>query len=119
MGDKDFLICIYKSQLVIISNNKIEEIIWYGTEKGDIILPYKKQSLHIEILGIKLHIKRLYNNNRFKLRFWYKGDLYECIYGYGVDIDKNIWYDVKPNEQRFIDDWFSAEHIKAQNTSKE
>ncbi|NFD57280.1 hypothetical protein [Clostridium botulinum] len=37
--------------------------------------------------SIELNIKAFYGSNRYKLRFWYKGDLYETIYGYSVDLD--------------------------------
>ncbi|ACA44278.1 hypothetical protein CFSAN001628_007746 [Clostridium botulinum CFSAN001628] len=40
--------------------------------------------------SIELNIKAFYGSNRYKLRFWYKGDLYETIYGYSVDLDINL-----------------------------
>ncbi|HDK7144075.1 TPA: hypothetical protein PTV30_000085 [Clostridium botulinum] len=42
--------------------------------------------------SIELNIKAFHGSNRYKLRFWYKGDLYETIYGYSVDLDINLWY---------------------------
>lgn len=107
MGDEDLLLCIYKCGIIFISHGRIIKHINGLEENWN--LPYEPMVLNFNLKGIDFHIKRLKPNaSRYKLRFWYKGNLYECLYGYGVDVNKNIWYDVKPNEQRFIDNWFST-----------
>ena len=106
IGDKELLICIYKGTIVFISNNKIVKIqndLWF-----DYSLPYRLQKLDFSVNGIDFKIKRLSKyKNRYKLRFYYKGDLYECLYGYGVDVRRDVWYDVTPKESRYLDEWFS------------
>jgi len=115
MGDKDFLICVFKTQLWLIEKKEIKKIIWYGTDDGSIKLPYKKYALSFNFNGIDFTIKRLFSQNRYKLRFWYKNDLYECLYGYGVDIDKNAWYNVSPKEKRFLNRWFAVNDTEKNN----
>lgn len=52
-----------------------------------------KKYRHKETInGIEIDIKRLDEGNRYYGRFVYKGDLYEFIYGYGVDLDVNKFY---------------------------
>ena len=62
---------------------------------------------HITINGVTLHIKRLFNQNRYKLHFVYKNNVYDVVYGYGVDVNKDVWYNVSPKEKIFIDKWFN------------
>ena len=70
-------------------------------------MPYELQKLDFTLNGVDFRIKRLAKDrNRYKLRFTYKGDLYEVLYGYGVDINKDSWYGVSPTERRYIDNWF-------------
>lgn len=107
MGDENLLVCVYKCGLTFISHGRIIKYIGGIDDRYE--LPYEKMTLDVTIKEINFHIKRLYNQNRYILRFWYKGYLYECLYGYGVDVNKDIWYDVEPNERRFIDKWFNDE----------
>jgi hypothetical protein len=68
---------------------------------------WERKSFNFEVKGIQFHMKRLADDrNRYKLRFEYKNDLYEVLYGYGVDVNKDSWYDVEPKERRYIDKWF-------------
>lgn len=105
LGDKELLVLVYKGTLIFISNDeiiKIQNDLWYDYE-----LPYKLQKLEFTINGVDFKIKRLFNQNRYKLRFTYKGELYEVLYGYGVDVNKDDWYNVSPKERRYIDNWFN------------
>lgn len=105
IGDKELLILVYKGTLIFISNEeilKIQNDLWLDYE-----LPYELQKLDFTLNGVDFRIKRLAKDrNRYKLRFTYKGDLYEVLYGYGVDINKDSWYGVSPTERRYIDNWF-------------
>ena len=104
IGDKDLLICIYKEQVTIISHGHIlknEYLGWFGN--------VKKYNLSFEIAGVKFHIKRLFNENRYKMRFEYKGNLYEVLFGYGVDVNKKIWYYSGDKEKIWVYNWFKEE----------
>lgn len=67
---------------------------------------YKKYTHKEKINDVNLTIKRIKRNqqgiNRYKLRFWYKNNLYEAIYGYGVDLDINLWYDLTNRERHYL-----------------
>lgn len=113
IGDKDLLICVYKCGLTIVSNNKVLRFI-NGLEK-DPYLNYKTMVYKFEVNGVKFYLKRLNEqSNRYKLRFEYKNNLYEVLYGYGVDVDKNKWYDVTKKERRYINKWFNKNKLYKQ-----
>lgn len=105
IGDEELLVCIYKGVLVFVSHGKVIKM------QHDLYVsdaPYEIQKLEFAINNVKFRIKRLdKDRHRYKLRFWYKGDLYEVLYGYGVDINKNIWYNLSNKEKRYIDKWFN------------
>lgn len=105
-GDKDFLVCVYKNIVRIIDNGRIifefsDLDDWFGYTTN----LHKFHKIYT-IKGVKLDIKRLFNNNRYRLRFWYKGDLYECLFGYGVDVNKNLWYYSCSSEKEYVKNWF-------------
>lgn len=91
LGDKEFYVGIYKTCIKVFSDNKcIGDI--YGLYHEDYIRGTKYS--HKEVInGVEFNIKRIDENNRFYGCFSYKGDFYEFIYGYGVDIDLDLWYD--------------------------
>lgn len=91
LGDKDFYVAIYGCTISVYNKNKKIDCI-YGVEDYD--YTYRKFRLKKTIDGITLDIKRIDNKNRFYCRFLYKGDVYEFIYGYGVDIDIKSWYEL-------------------------
>lgn len=109
IGDKELLICIYKGALVFISNNRIIKIqrdLWLDYE-----IPYELQKLEFNINNIDFKIKRLAKDeNRYKLRFIYKGDIYEVLYGYGVDVNKDSWYYSSKREKRYVNNWFKKSY---------
>ena len=90
LGDRDFYVGIYKGMLSFFSGNKfIGGIYDLYHEDG---VRGKKYRHKETINGIEIDIKRLDEGNRYYGRFVYKGDLYEFIYGYGVDLDINKFY---------------------------
>lgn len=105
IGDKEFLICIYKGLLQVLVNGKIVYTNHDLFPKEE--LPYQHQSLRLNIEGVRISIKRLTEDRqRYKLRLIYKGDLYECLYGYGVDVNKNYWYYKNDKEKRKVLEWY-------------
>lgn len=104
MGDEELLVCVYKGILTFISNGDVIKTVFDLQEPVDV--PYKKHRMTFIINNTEIKIKRLYDNNRYLVRFWYKGDLYECIYGYGVDLNLNYWYNLTKKEKNFLNKWF-------------
>lgn len=111
MGDEELLVCVYKGLLIFISNGEVIRTQYDLNLSNEV--PYRAQRLTFYVNGIQFEIKRLYDNNRYLLRFWYKENLYECIYGYGVDIDKDVWYGVSSREREYINKWFNCKTKKA------
>ena len=104
IGDEELLICVYKTQLLIISNNKIIHRV-YGANVDSYSI-HDKFRLKFEVNGIKFDIKRISYSNMYLLRFWYKRNLYECIYGYGVDNSVKNWYYNNNRERRIAKEFF-------------
>ena len=107
MGDSEMLVCIYKQQILIISNGDILKYWNLATSDED----WKKYNLSFSLNGVDFKLKRSkYAKTRYKLRFIYKCDTYECLFGLGVDVNKNYWhYESKP-EIRYVEKWFKGEN---------
>jgi hypothetical protein len=107
LGDKEFTVCVYKTCLVFLLKGKVVKVI-HGTD-NNYDLPYEKFTHKDNINGIKIMIKgNKTGEYRYKLRFWYKNNLYECIYGYGVDLNLKYWYNLHNNEKNYLSKyWFN------------
>lgn len=91
LGDRDFYIGIYKGYITIYNNTKVIHYI------SDLYHPDWIKGIkyrHKETVnGVEFDIKRIDKGNRYYGRFIYKENCYEFIYGYGVDVDIDCWYD--------------------------
>lgn len=90
LGDRDFYVGIYKGTLAFFSDNKF--IGYISDLYHDDGIRGKKYSHQETINGVEIKIRRLDEGNRYYGSFSYKGDFYEFIYGYGVDINLDYWY---------------------------
>lgn len=101
LGDKDFYVSIYKGYLKFFKEDRcigiIPDLCDYDYKR------YKRFRHKATIEGVDIDIKRYDDINRYYLRFIYKGDVYEAIYGYGVDTDKDYWYGKDKKMYRFLD----------------
>lgn len=88
-GDTDFVVGFYK-QMVITWYKGKKRIHWLKWDYA------KKYSIYIEVGGIKLHFKALSKSKDvYYGRFYYKGDLYEVVFGYGIDSTQSTWNRIK------------------------
>ena len=88
-GDTDFVVGFYK-QMVMIWYKGEQKIHWLRWDYAG------KYSINIEVGGTKLHFKALSDNkDAYYGRFYYKGDLYEVVFGYGIDPTQSTWNRVK------------------------
>lgn len=88
-GDTEFVVGFYK-QCVLLWTPEREEVIWLNWGQGC------KISHHFNINGIKLHFRAVTEcRNVYYGRFHYKGDLYEVVFGYGIDPNQATWNRVK------------------------
>lgn len=103
-GDEDFTVAVYKTHAVITRKGEEEPYcLWWD---------YRKFSETLTKYGVKVKIKAV-NESRCVLymRFVYKGDIYEIVYGYGVDSDQSVWNRAKgkyldKKAIRFIDNFW-------------
>lgn len=90
-GDTDFVAGFYK-QCVLLWHKGEQKAYWLNWDFS------KKFSIHLEVGGIKLHFKSITEHkNAYYGRFYYKGDLYEVVFGYGIDPTQSTWNRVKKN----------------------
>ena len=92
----------------------------------ELIEEARKHNKKRELLRWQRVAKRIYRNRkagryqyysqRFVATWDYDGRHYECIYGYGIDPNKEVWgeikhkhYDFSDTERRIIDSWFEGE----------
>ena len=88
-GDTELVVGFYK-QMVMTWYNGEKKVHWLRWDYAD------KYSINIEVGGTKLHFKALSENKSvYYGRFYYKGDLYEVVFGYGIDSTQSTWNRVK------------------------
>lgn len=161
-GDEELLLCFYKCQCLVISNNKVITGIWSFPFVSETFFLPNNVNLKISHLDKELRIEPLmeatnfedyaketwgelytndpchemwkyerkwfrkmmslahvhknisykYRSNRYLAEWDYKGKHYEVIYGYGIDVDKEVWEDIKHRydfsdvERKLINEWF-------------
>lgn len=88
-GDTDFVVGFYKYMIMTWYKGE-QKIHWFREDYNN------RYSVYLEVGGTKMKFKAL---SRYKQayygRFHYKGDLYEVVFGYGIDSDQKIWNRVK------------------------
>ena len=88
-GDTELVVGFYK-QMVMTWYKGEQKIHWLRWDYAG------KYSINIEVGGAKLHFKALSENKSvYYGRFHYKGDLYEVVFGYGIDPTQSTWNRVK------------------------
>ena len=88
-GDTELVVGFYK-QMVMTWHKGEQKIHWLRWDYAG------KYSINIEVGGTKLHFKALSENkDAYYGRFHYKGDLYEVVFGYGIDPTQSTWNRVK------------------------
>lgn len=88
-GDTELVVGFYK-QMVMTWYKGEQKIHWL---RWDYVGRY---SIYLEVGDTKLHFKALSNHkDAYYGRFHYKGDLYEVVFGYGIDPDQSTWNRVK------------------------
>lgn len=105
-GDRDFVIGFYKTHFaILLAGMEKKEVIWRDCNRF---------SFTIERGGVKIKVKALNDKkDAFYARFHYKGDLYEVVYGYGIDSNPCVWNKVKhiytdKKTIRFVDHFWST-----------
>lgn len=88
-GDTELVVGFYKQQVMT----------WYRGEQKVHWLRWDyagRYSICFEVGGTKLLFKALSSHkDAYYGRFYYKGDLYEVVFGYGIDPDQKTWNRVK------------------------
>ena len=88
-GDTELVVGFYK-QMVMTWYKGEQKIHWLRWDYAG------KYSINIEVGGTKLHFKALSEKkSAYYGRFYYKGNLYEVVFGYGIDPDQSTWNRVK------------------------
>jgi len=112
-GDKDFLLCFKKGYFTIVING-VEEKTHRQKFQWEKVFTSIGVDIEVEFLDKNLYevtygdVKS--RNYRFKAKWKYKNDVYEVIYGYGIDtrLTKEIMddYGFSDIEKLLMEDWF-------------
>lgn len=132
IGDEDMLVCVYKGVLTIYTHipnidkkdtiyNLYTHVRYNGKLKDDGYMDSiqikeigygfmfdKIRRYKFSINNVDFDIRRIDNGHRYSLRFWYKGILYECLYGYGVDVYRDMWYGKSKKLNNFLNRWYGG-----------
>lgn len=93
-GDEALTVAVYKHYCRILVNKEVVTEIWGMS-------PYNSREKHISyrfsIGGTDFCLRQLgdHYSNVHWLKFTYRGDHYNVIYGYGIDPDIEVWNAVK------------------------
>ena len=88
-GDTELVVGFYKHMVMTWYKGE-QKIHWLRLDYAG------KYSIYIEVGDIKLHFKALSKKKDvYYSRFHYKGDLYEVVFGYGIDPTQPTWNRVK------------------------
>lgn len=88
-GDTEFVVGFYKHQIMTWYKGE-QKIHWLRWDYNN------KYSIYLEVGGTKMKFKALSKyKDVYYGRFHYKGDLYEVVFGYGVDPNQKTWSRVK------------------------
>ena len=117
-GDEDFTVAVYKTGAVFVGKAIPEKFTfcdmafdyedWHLGESRMV----KNFSVQIGNETVFVKVKRIAASNRqFFMSFRYKGNLYQLVYGYGIDSDKKVWDEVKTHYSnkkviRFVDEFW-------------
>lgn len=119
LGDEHFYVGIYKFAIDIYKNNerigRVYDLYYYTissqgdnySDSGRILAQYKYKC-KIEINGVTLEIKRLFCDDKYYLKFRYKEDLYEVVYGYGVASKIENWYGLTPKVKKLFNNFINS-----------
>lgn len=91
-GDEDFTVAVYKSFVIFINKDKsINTEYWFPYDDHMV----KHHTFKVKENYVHVKIKRIAGNEQLYMRFVYKGDVYELIYGYGIDSNQKTWDRIK------------------------
>lgn len=113
IGDKDFTLGVYKTQVYVAINQKLVDHLWYGfySEQNETSESFLASHHYIhrfyDYNGFKFDIKKV-GNCMLHLHMDYKGKHYHILFGYGIDSDLKVWNEVKhiycsKKEARYVD----------------
>ena len=117
-GDEDFTVATYKTGFVMTNKKASFKLYCYDLilgddEKWEPHVSKMARNITVQIGGtpVSIKVKRIGESHVFYMRFWYKNNLYQMIYGYGIDSEKEVWDEVKTryaNKKviRFVDNFW-------------
>lgn len=96
IGDKEFTVAVYKTQLAIFINGKktVNFAGLYEWSEGRAAFYSNRKVVRLNTPYTQLVIRQL-ANMVYHAELTYKGDHYHIIYGAGVDSDPVVWHDTK------------------------
>ena len=108
-GDEDFTVAVYKMRAVVINRNGLQCDEWGSSWNRQMVCHHV---INTKTGPVHIKIKRIAEGEQLYMRFIYKGDVYELVYGYGIDSNQKTWNRIKhkyisnKNVIRFVDNFW-------------
>lgn len=101
LGSKEFFLAINARTLYVVKKGRVVQVI-------DIyeLLRENRKAVSYQVEGVDIFVRiGRYAPERYYVRFVFDSTAYEGIFGYGVDPNLTLWYDLYPNEKRVMKDF--------------
>lgn len=89
-GDQHFTVAFYKYTSIILVDGVEKKYMWCL----DDVTTRNRKSKRFECGGVNIHMKEI-SDDVYHMNFQYKGDLYNIVYGCGIDSSPRVWHKVK------------------------
>lgn len=118
VGDEDFTVATYKNWAIITNKaNTIDSCLYITTldSEPDMSKIVRTFTVQVGDETVAIKAKRIAGSYRcMYMKFRYKGNKYELVYGYGIDSNQKVWDRVKARylhakEIRFVDNFWKED----------
>ena len=92
-GDEDFTVAVYKVYTVFVNKDKSINIEYWFPFDDHMV---KHHTFQVNNKTVRVKIKQICEGGcQLYMRFVYNGDVYEIVYGYGIDSNQKTWNRIK------------------------
>lgn len=105
VGDEHLTICFYRVKSEIIVDKKSVLTLWRLFDNDEQwVYDWNHKSIKIILDDIIIFVKCITEqDNVYHMKFYYNGDYYDIVYGYGIDPDMKLWNKIKKDYYYKVD----------------
>lgn len=97
VGDEHLTVAVYKYTARIVLDKETVFSLWAADdyESFSSFRLWNRLSSCVDVAGVKIYAKTILPGQVNRIHFYYNGDYYDVVYGFGIDPNMQIWDDVK------------------------